>query len=296
LQRNAGLSKARTFFVNWNHYYFVMATQTAIELQSTLQYQPALEPSTQVVDPFGGWTNNSRPLSLIQEAQTPTPKLSKSRSWVILVQLCGINFIASFSTGLLTIGLPAIAFSLKLSDSLLLWPTSVFSLTGGSCLLIAGSITDVFGPRRVNLLGSFFIATFILVCGLAHDGIEIILFRAFEGIATALFVPSAVSIVSTNMKHGRPRNIGFALIFLAYPLGYGLGLALGGVFVNTVGWRVGFFADGATGFLLFLIGLRTLPKDTKLDNDTVKRLRTEIDWIGALIASACLSTFSYVLA
>ena len=111
-------------------------------------------------------------------------------------------------------------------------------------------------------------------------------------------MPSAVSMVSTNIEHGRPRNVGFAFIFLAYPLGYGLGLALGGVFVNTVGWRVGFFAGGPTGFLLFLVGIWTLPKDPKIGvtKNAKKRLSTEIDWVGALMASICIATFSYVLA
>ncbi|TVY78534.1 Drug resistance protein [Lachnellula suecica] len=234
----------------------------------------------------------------IQEPQKLILNLSKSRSWIVITQLCGINFISSFSSGLLTIGLPTIATALDLSDSLLVWPTSVSSLTSGSCLLIAGSLADVLGPRRVSLVGCLFIAIFVIACGLARSGIELILFRAFQGIGSALFIPSAVSMVSTNIEHGRPRNLGFAFIFLAYPLGYGLGLVLGGIFVNTVGWRVGFFAGGATGFFFFLVGIWTLPKDPKmaLAENVKQRLSTEIDWVGALMASICIATFSYVLA
>jgi predicted MFS family arabinose efflux permease len=92
--------------------------------------------------------------------------------------------------------------------------------------------------------------------------------------------------------------VGFALIFLAYPLGYGLGMVFGGVFVNTVGWRVGFIGGGIIGFVLFLLGIWTLPKDHKKSatESTMKRLSTEIDWVGALMASACIAIFSYVLA
>ncbi|KAE9367108.1 MFS general substrate transporter [Stipitochalara longipes BDJ] len=208
-------------------------------------------------------TAGTTPQSPIQEPQTRTPNLSRTRSWIVIIQLCDINFIFSLSGGLLTIGLPIMASALELSDNLLVWPTSV-----------------------VNLLGCLFIAVFVIACGLAHSGIELIMFRAFQGIATALFVPSAVSMLSTNVEHGRSRNLGFAFIFLAYPLGYGLGLALGGVFVNTAGWRVGLFAGGTTGILFFLVGIWTLPKDPKIG----------IDWVGALMASICIATFSYVLA
>ncbi|EXJ86773.1 hypothetical protein A1O3_03727 [Capronia epimyces CBS 606.96] len=251
------------------------------------------QPLLMDVQPSDRRAAGTTPQSPIQEPPIPTPNLSRTRSWIVIVQLSGINFISSLSGGLLTIGLPIMASNLGLSDNLRVWPSAVSSLTGGSCLLVAGSLADVLGPRRVNLLGCLFIAVFVLACGLARSGIELIMFRALQGIATALFVPSAVSMVSTNIEHGRPRNLGFAFIFLAYPLGYGLGLALGGVFVNTVGWRPGFFAGGTTGFLFFLVGIWTLPKDPNISK---KRLSTEIDWVGALMAGICIATFSYVLA
>ena len=275
-----------------------MRTQTAIELHALDQHEPAPKPLLPEHPSTGGKTIGSSPPTSTHEPETPTPKLSKSRSWIVIIQLCSINLVSSFNAGYLTICLPTIAPTLVLSGNLLLWPNSVSFLTGGSCLLIAGSVADVLGPRKMNLIGSLFTGVFILASGLARDGIELILFRAIQGIATALFVPTAVSILSTNIEHGRPRNIGFTTFFLAYPLGYGVGLVLGGVFINAAGWRVGFLAAGATEFLFFLVGFWTLPKDAKLGSmkEIAKKLATEIDWIGAVIASACLSTLSYVLA
>jgi MFS family permease len=241
----------------------MLASPTAVNPQPTGQVQTTAEPLLMDIRQSDIRKAGTTPQSPIQETQIPTPNLSRTRSWIVIIQLTGINFISSLSSGLLTIGLPTMASNLELSDDLLVWPTSVSSLTGGSCLLIAGSLADVLGPRRVNLLGCFFIAVFVIACGLARSGIELIMFRAFQGIATALFVPSAVSMVSTNIEHGRPRNVGFAFIFLAYPLGYGLGLALGGVFVNTVGWRVGFFAGGTTEFCSSLSGSGHFPKTPK---------------------------------
>jgi MFS family permease len=224
---------------------------------------------------------------------------SKKRAWIIITQLAGINFITSFSTGLLTVGLPAMAADLELDPGLLVWPASVYALTGGTCFLLAGSIADVVGPRSVNLTGCFFLAVFIVACGLSRTGIELVMFRAMQGIASALVVPSSISIVSRAVESGKPRNLGFASLGLAMPMGFALGLVLGGVFVSSsLTWRAGYYIGGAVAFALWLIGIRALPvvATDPASAPILKRLATEIDWVGAALASASLATFSYVLA
>lgn len=82
------------------------------------------------------------------------------------------------------------------------------------------------------------------------------------------------------------------------PLGFAVGLVLGGVFVSNVGWRVGYYASGAIGVLVFVVGIWVLPKDPELGsmNSVMRRLATEIDWVGAMIASGSSAMISYVLA
>ena len=108
-----------------------------------------------------------------------------------------------------------------------------------------------------------------------------------------------MSMISTNVERGRMRNMGFASLFLAFPLGYSLGLVVGGALVSTIGWRWGFLGAGIIQFVLLGVSFWTLPIDRKEwegAKEVVKRLRKEIDWIGALMASGSISMFSYVLA
>ena len=275
---------------------------------STTQTMPAME----LVDLSGTATSaavhlpkhdpvsasSDRPTSVAPDQNHTAQILPKSRSIIVITQLSGINFVTSLSNGLLTVGLPAIASSLSLKDSLLVWPISVYSLTSGTCLLLAGTVADVLGPRLVNLIGCFFLAIFILACGLSRDGIELIMLRAMQGIASALIVPSSISIVSTAVQSGRPRNVGFACLGLSMPLGFSLGLVLGGIFVSSIGWRAGFYIGGALSAALFVIGIWALPADQheQTENPAVRRLAREIDWVGAAIASTALAVFSYVLA
>ena len=78
-------------------------------------------------------------------------------------------------------------------------------------MILAGSIADVVGSRTVFLLGSFLQGIFVLACGLARTGIQLILFRAIQGIALSLCLPTAVSIMTTAFTQGRRRNLGLAL-------------------------------------------------------------------------------------
>ncbi|KAK3699632.1 hypothetical protein LTR37_016368 [Vermiconidia calcicola] len=126
------------------------------------------------------------------------------------------------------------------------------------------------------------------------------MFRAMTGIASALTFPSAISIISKSVEGGKRRNIGFATLGLAMPLGFSFGLVLGGVLLSGPGWRVGYYIMGAVSFLMFAIGICSLPTDVNSSNQAGERiwtrLATEIDWIGAGVASVCLALLSYVLA
>ena len=84
-------------------------------------------------------------------------------------------------------------------------------LTAGCLLILAGSIADVIGSRTVFLVGCFLQGIFVLACGLATTGIQMIMFRALQGISVAMCLPTAVSIITTSFRHGRQRNLGLAL-------------------------------------------------------------------------------------
>ncbi|KAI8959167.1 MFS general substrate transporter [Daldinia sp. FL1419] len=278
-----------------------MTTQTAVELE-TIELAPSSANHHYVIPPprksFEPQVVNTPPTELVAESAITTTVLSKIRAAIVITQLMGLTLFNSFSNGVVVVGLPAIASTLQLDEGLLLWPTSVFYLTAGSCLLMAGSIADVAGPKRVNLVGSFLAAVFTLGCGLARTGGQIIAFRALQGVTNAVVVPSSISIVSNSIEDGRARNMGFACLGFAAPTGFSLGLVLGGVLVDSTGWEPAFYLAGAASFVLFLIGIWALPQDPRSGSacEIWKRLTSEIDWVGAVVASTGLATLSYVFA
>ncbi|KAE9581869.1 hypothetical protein CGMCC3_g2152 [Colletotrichum fructicola] len=224
--------------------------------------------------------------------------LSKVRAAMVIAQVCGQLFFSSFCNGIIVVALPSMQATLGLAEGLLVWPSSSYFLTAGSCLLLAGSVADVVGNKRVNLVGSFFSAVFAMACGLARSGGEIIAFRALQGVTNAIITPSSISIISSNVEEGRPRNMGFAFMGFAQPLGFCFGLVLGGVFTDTVGWRPAFYLAAAASGTLFLLSIWALPQDSrsKTGPSIWKRLVHEIDCVGVVLASTGLASLSYVLA
>lgn len=276
-----------------------MATQTATELE-VLD-----ERGSQLISEIPSHAKyEARRLSSHAREPAPAPPeqspitLPKGRSMIITAQLAGINFITSFCNGILTIGLPTMATELSLKPALLLWPSSAYYLTSGATLLIAGAVADVIGARTVNLTGCLFLAVFMVANSVAQTGLQLIMFRAMQGIASSLVVPTAISIISTSVETGRRRNLAFASLGLAMPLGFSAGLVLGGVFVSGPGWRVGYYIAAALSAIFCLLGTWALPKGVKEEMETPLRTRLmkEIDWVGAGIASTALALFSYVLA
>ena len=153
------------------------------------------------------------------------------------------------------------------------------------------------GNRTINLIGTFTLSVFILASGLATSGMQFILFRIFQGIGLAMCFPTAVSILSAAFPQGRIRNIAFGCLGLGTPLGFAIGILLGG-WVQTVGvgWRVGFYAVAGVTMALFAVNCWGLPYDEKKVKIVWRKLKTDVDWIGVVISSTSMALLSYSLA
>jgi MFS family permease len=227
--------------------------------------------------------------------------LSKLQLVMTIFQPSLINFFGSFTTGIITVGLPTIASSISLQRSLYLWPSSVYSLTSGAALLIAGSVADIIGARHVEVCGIFLIGISVLVCGFSQTGIQLVVFRALQGIALAMHIPASVSIIAAAVPAGRARNIGFGCLGLSQPLGFSFGMVASGIMIERIGWRSGFYLSGAAILIAAVTSWLTLPK-VKIEGEgltiggILKKLWREVDWVGATIASSGLALLSSVLA
>ncbi|TVY40588.1 putative MFS-type transporter [Lachnellula subtilissima] len=152
-------------------------------------------------------------------------------------------------------------------------------------------IISVAGVNFLNTLGSG-----ILTVALPR---MLLAFKALQGISISLCLTTAVGILSSAFSAGTTRNIAFSGMGAASPVGYSAGLVLGGVFVEGPGWRWSFYL---AAILNRFWGVPNDRLEVDADVDGVRgrgvwgRLREEVDWVGAGVATVGISLVSYVMA
>ncbi|KID86586.1 puromycin resistance protein pur8 [Metarhizium guizhouense ARSEF 977] len=236
--------------------------------------------------------DNNLPLTLPN-----TLSVSKIKGITVIVTLAGISFLNTMGSGILIAALPRIASDVELSDALILWPAAVYALAAGCLLLIFGAAADAIGAKIVWITGSYLFVVFTVALGLANTGLQVILFRTFLGVAISMCLPTAVSLITNTFPKGTWRNVAFAMNGMGQPLGYALGLVLGGIFTDSIGWRWAYYMMAIINFVLSTASIWSLP-DVKPGGEKrwTKRLVEDIDWAGAAIMSAALGLLLYVLA
>ncbi|KAE9577447.1 putative MFS-type transporter [Colletotrichum fructicola] len=241
---------------------------------------------------------NEFPLETERQNQSDGPTASKARQATTTFQLSGLNFLTSAVNGIILVSLPTLVAELNLPEQLHVWPISVYGLAVGSTILPVGSLADAAGSRIVDLVGCFSMALLLLASGFVKSGEQLVAYRALQGVAMSMHLASSVSLVTQSIPKGRARNVAFSCLGLSQPLGFSVGLVLGGVLVDTVGWRVGFYLTGGLSLLLSFVGLWALPKsrDRRTASEVVHELKRKMDWVGSLLASAFMVCLSYFLA
>ncbi|MFD1455597.1 MFS transporter [Levilactobacillus lanxiensis] len=162
-----------------------------------------------------------------------------------------------------------IAADLHLDSQTLAWVSSAYTLTFGGFQLFGGRIGDVYGRRRVFLMGLLLFSVGSLMVGLATTGPMIIAMRAFQGVGSAILAPTTLALLLDNYQ-GKMRSRAIAAYGTTAGIGASFGMVLGGVITSAFSWRVGFFLNVPVGVLMFVLTLffvksRESQRTTRLD-------------------------------
>jgi MFS family permease len=252
---------------------------------------PKMSPKLPDTDPLVATSRET----LYAEPEPP----SKLRSAGVMTTLACISLLNSFNSGMLTVALPTIAKELALPENLLLWPASVYALAQSCTLLLMGAIADIVGNRPIFITGSLLHTAWTLAVSLSKTGNQLIAFRALQGIAMSFCMPTAVGTLTATFPTGRLRNVAFAVFGGGSPIGFALGLFLGGVFVKLSDWRTGYYMSAGINATSLLLAWFVLPgKNTLITppRQLKDALAHDFDWVGIASASGCLALLSYVFA
>lgn len=154
---------------------------------------------------------------------------------------------------IVNVALPTIQTDLDFSPRNLQWVVSASALTFGGLLLLGGRIADLVGRRRVFVTGVALFAAASLVAGLATSEATLIGARAAQGVGAALMTPAALSILMTTFAEGRERNTALGVWGAVGASGGTVGVLLGGIFTDTIGWEWIFLLNVPVGLAVIAV-------------------------------------------
>jgi EmrB/QacA subfamily drug resistance transporter len=206
-----------------------------------------------------------------------------------LVLLCAADVLVTLDGTVVTVALPAIARDLGTAHADLQWVVTAYTLTLGAFLLVGGRAGDLFGRRRVLVVGLIVFSLGSAVAGLAQTTALLLSARAVQGLGAALAVPAALALLTTIYRQERERQRALGYLSAAMDLGMVTGLILGGVLTATVGWPWCFFVVVPIGLLA--AGLAPAAIQESRDENVLR-----LDVLGAVLVAAGFGSLAFGIA
>lgn len=189
-----------------------------------------------------------------------TSHAQKRASTIALAIIVTCQLMVVLDATVVNIALVPIQHSLHFSPAGLSWVIDAYSLAFGGLLLLGGRMGDVYGRRRMLMVGLTIFTGASLLGGLATTATMLLLTRGVQGVGAALAAPSTLSLISATFEEGPARNKALG-IFTAVSAGGGsLGLILGGALTSWVSWRWVMFINVPIGIAIIALAPRFVPE------------------------------------
>jgi EmrB/QacA subfamily drug resistance transporter len=175
--------------------------------------------------------------AVLREVPGQPSFLATRQGKLTLVFLCMVGFLDFVDASIVNVALPTIRRDLHFSVQSLQWVLSGYLLTYGGFMLLGGRAADLLGRRRILVAGMTVFALSSLTGGLANDSAMLIGARLVQGLGAAMMLPATLSILTTTFHEGRDRNTALGAWGAIAGLASAVGVFLGGLLTEDVGWR-----------------------------------------------------------
>lgn len=196
--------------------------------------------------------------------------------------------IVSLDNTILNVALPSIQHELHASVSGMQWTIDAYTLVLASLLMLAGSTADRLGRRRVFLVGLVVFAVGSLLCSLAPGLGWLVVFRMVQAVGGSMLNPVAMSIITNTFTEPRERARAIGVWGGVVGISMAAGPVVGGLLVQTVGWRSIFWINVPIGALAIFLTLRYIPESR------APRPR-RVDPVGQLLVITLLGSLTYAI-
>jgi MFS family permease len=223
------------------------------------------------------------------EPQTSPIQEATASHRLVLALIITAAFLDVIDFSIIQVALPTIRtqFFVSLPDSQ--WIVGAYGLTMAGFLMLSGRAGDIYGQKRLFVIGIvvFFVAS--LTGGLAPSLFVLVASRAVQGIGAAISSATALSILVATFPEGRERNRALGVFVAVLSAGFAAGSIAGGILTAIFGWRSVMFVNVPIGVAAAVLSQRFLP-----DNG-VRAVNRRLDLPGALSVTSGLIFLVYAL-
>jgi EmrB/QacA subfamily drug resistance transporter len=215
--------------------------------------------------------------------------LTPRQRWLALYVLCLGVLMIVLDTTVVTVALPSIQTSLGFSDTGLVWVLNAYMLTFGGFLLLGGRLGDLYGNRRWFLLGLVAFTVSSLACGVAPNGLMLVIARAVQGIGGAVVAAVALALIMNLFTEPAERAKAMGVYGFICAAGGSIGAVLGGELTGPLDRRWNFLLNLPIGIAVYVMCMRLLPPDV------TRAQRPPLDVAGAVLVTLGLMLAVYAV-
>lgn len=209
--------------------------------------------------------------------------------WVAFTILCLGTVMEVLDSTIVNVALPSIRTSLHFSESNLAWVVNAYLLTFGGFLLLGGRLGDLFGRRKLFLIGITIFTLSSLACGIAQSQAFLIIARAIQGFGGAIIAAVSLSLIMNLFTKTDERTKAMGYFGFIAAGGGSIGVLLGGFLTNSFDWHWNFLINVPIGIFVFIASLKILPS-TRID---IKH--RHLDAFGAITVTSSLLLAVYAI-
>ncbi|MFI1207641.1 MFS transporter [Streptomyces sp. NPDC020802] len=216
------------------------------------------------------------------------PELSHRRRLLVLAICCMSLLIVSLDNTVLNVALPSMQKDLHASLAGMQWTIDAYTLVLAALLMLAGSTADRIGRRKVFLAGLIVFTIGSVLCSLAPNLESLVAFRMIQAVGGSMLNPVAMSIITNTFTDPRERARAIGVWGGVVGISMAAGPLVGGLLVDSVGWRSIFWVNLPVGLAALLLTLRYVP-----ESRAPKARRP--DPVGQLLVIALLGSLTYAI-
>ena len=211
------------------------------------------------------------------------------KRWLALIVLCLGYLMIVLDATIVNVALPSIRADLGFTEASLAWVVNAYLLTFGGFLLLGGRLGDLFGQRRLYMIGTGLFTLASLACGLAGSQGVLVGARAVQGLGGAVVAAVALSLIMTLFTEPAERAKAMGVFGFVASGGGTAGVLAGGVLTDTLDWHWIFLVNLPIGVAVLGLCLVLLP------GDRVRAAGSRLDVAGAVTVTASLMLAVYAI-